>query len=219
MNENPEPDAARIQRALHQLRESGPSVFGSESHGFNLNDPLNESDVLEFEQAHHIELPVDYRAFITATGNGGAGPFYGVFPLGKRDAPFGSDLEEWHENDGFIGILSNPFPHDKDWNDLSRMPKDELAESAPDVYEKQQDDFDNQYWSSALVNGAIPICHEGCATRIWLVVTGPQAGYLWRDTRSEFTGIRPLKLQSGNPATFINWYEEWLQTALGENLH
>lgn len=211
-------NAARIKSSLSRLRESGASVFGSETHGFHLNAPLKESAVLAFEQTHRIHLPVDYRTFITRIGNGGAGPFYGVFPLGKRDSSFGSDLEEWHENDGFMGILSKPFPHEKDWNDLNRMPQHELAESAPEAYEKQQDDFDNQYWSSALVNGAIPICHEGCAIRIWLVVTGPQTGYLWRDTRSEFTGIRPLKLQNGNPATFTTWYEEWLQTALGDNL-
>lgn len=217
MNDRPRFDGVQLQRELSRLRESGASIFGSEVHRLRLNAPLKKSEALEFEKTHRIPLPVDYRAFITSIGNGGAGPFYGVFPLGYRDASVGSDLEAWREDDGFVGILSKPFPHDKSWNDLSRMPPPELEESDPAAYQMQQDNFDTQYWSSTLVNGAIPICHEGCAMRIWLVVTGPQAGYLWRDKRSEFSGICPVMLKNGSPATFTTWYREWLRIALGDN--
>ena len=46
-----------------------------------LNNPVSEPDVASFEQKHGISLPPDYREFITRVGNGGAGPFYGVFAL------------------------------------------------------------------------------------------------------------------------------------------
>jgi hypothetical protein len=61
-----------------------------------------------------------------------------------------------------------------------------------------------------VMNGAVPICHEGCALRIWLVVTGKQAGKLWEDRRSEYGGLRPVRLADGSAATFSQWYNEWL---------
>jgi len=42
-----------------------------------------------FELDLSIELPNEYRSFITKAGNGGAGPAYGVFPLGMADNKFG----------------------------------------------------------------------------------------------------------------------------------
>lgn len=66
-----------------------------------------------------MTLPGDFRTFLAAIGNGGAGPFYGVFPLGKVDDNF--DLRDWTEVD--VGILSEPFPFDEEWNDLSAKPR------------------------------------------------------------------------------------------------
>ena len=74
--------------------------------------------------------------------------------------------------------------------------------------------FERVYWSSELVNGTIPICHEGCALRVLLVLTGPQAGTLWRDLRSEYGGLQPLKQADGSPANFGQWYGEWLDACL-----
>lgn len=71
--------------------------------------------------------------------------------------------------------------------------------------------FEGRYWSSELMNGAFPICHEGCALRVWLVVSGEQAGRLWEDRRSEYAVLRPVRLADGSAATFSEWYREWLQ--------
>jgi hypothetical protein len=64
------------------------------------------------------------------------------------------------------------------------------------------------------VNGAIPICHEGCALRVWLVVTGREAGFLWEDRRSDYGGLRRQHLADGSSATFARWYGEWLNSYL-----
>jgi hypothetical protein len=56
------------------------TVFGVIGHHFVLNPPLTEAEVVAFEQGHQVRLPPDYRHFLTSIGNGGAGPYYGVFP-------------------------------------------------------------------------------------------------------------------------------------------
>jgi hypothetical protein len=43
-----------------------------------------------FEMANRIRLPEDYRRFLSAVGNGGAEPFYGLEPLSN----FGRDLSK-----------------------------------------------------------------------------------------------------------------------------
>jgi hypothetical protein len=206
----PELNPFRVARALASLRTSKSHVFGAEAHGFDLNPELSEAVVAMFERTHGVHLPNDYRAFLTSVGNGGAGPFYGVFPLGKVDDSFA--LRDWSEAD--TGVLSEAFPFDQEWNDLSSKPDDDLVDRNEAEYLKQMDIFENTYWSVALVNGAFPVCQQGCALRILLVVTGDQAGYLWDDRRSEYGGLRPIRLADGSPATFSGWYNEWLTKCL-----
>jgi hypothetical protein len=87
------PDLTRVHRILQkleQVRARNLSCFGSESHAFRLNPPLPEADLQAFETSHHIRLPEAYRTFLKHAGNGGAGPYYGIFPLdkvSKRQSP------------------------------------------------------------------------------------------------------------------------------------
>src|SRR5689334_12537626 len=100
-----------IRDRLEQLRtaKQRPAVFGADSHGFILSPPLTESVVQRFEAVHHVRLPHDYREFLITLGDGGAGPYYGVFRLGEMDD--GHGFQNWKEGDGFVGVLSKPFPH------------------------------------------------------------------------------------------------------------
>ena len=203
---------SRILRNFAHLKSERPNIFGAQGHGFQLNPVLTESEVLAFELEHDIALPDDYRDFLIHVGNGGAGPYYGVFPLGHVDGPF--ELERWAAGNPLVGILSKPFPFLEAWNDLTGMPPFELRKSNEDTYSRQMDAFEKRYWSETYVNGAIPICHQGCALRTYLVVTGPQAGHLWDDRRTEYAGLRPVRLKDGSAATFTAWYEEWLSDSL-----
>ena len=203
-------DPVYIADTLAYLRDTKPEVFGAEAHRFRMNPKLDETTVAAFEQTHRIALPRDYRTFITSTGDGGAGPFYGIFPLGKIDDAFG--LRTWKADD--IGILSQPFPFEEAWNDLSARPSEDLLHRDEPEYWRQTEAFEKTYWGAALVNGAFHICHRGCALRVLLVTTGPQAGYLWDDLRSEYAGLKPIRLADGFPATFSDWYNEWLKSCL-----
>ena len=78
-------DSAHVRTVLARLRAAQPQVFGADKHRFELNTPLPEAEVAAFEREYKVELPLDYRRFLTGLGNGGAGPFYGIFPLGRMD--------------------------------------------------------------------------------------------------------------------------------------
>jgi SMI1 / KNR4 family (SUKH-1) len=195
------------------LSSVSTEVFGSIAHRFELNPPVPEPEISIFEQEHGISLPLDYRQFLGRIGNGGAGPYYGIFPLGfcTRGS---SRLEPFAEDDGLVGNLSKPFPLEEPWNDLSGDPDEALIKTNEADYWRQVEVFDSIYFATANVDGAIPICEEGCALRVWLVVTGKQTGRLWHDGRAERTGLTPLVLKSGSPATFSVWYQEWLDELL-----
>jgi hypothetical protein len=202
-------DPAFVHRSLKLLENRSRPVFGGADHKFLLNPVLSEAEVKSFEMRHSIELPTDYRSFLLTIGDGGAGPYCGVFPLGKMDDGF--NLKSWEEGDGFIGILAKPFLLKEPWNDLSTQPSSELLETNEKEYERQLEEFEKAHWNPALLNGAIPLSHMGCALRVWLIVSGERAGSLWRDGRTDDTGLSPIFTRDQRPATFSSWYLDWLQ--------
>jgi hypothetical protein len=191
---------------VERARKAGGArgVFGAESHGFVLNPPLSVSDIAAFEERYEVTLPQDYRLFLELVGNGGAGPAYGLFRLGEMDAGF--EMKPWIEGE-FVGTLSAPFQHTTPWNDIIGEP-DEMSDE--EGYERALDEFERRYFDPTLVDGAIPICHLGCALRQWLVVTGPEAGNVWNDYRADHRGLCPVTLTSKGRVTFYEWYRAWL---------
>ncbi|KAB2350283.1 SMI1/KNR4 family protein [Actinomadura rudentiformis] len=156
----------QILTRLAELRGADPDLqaFGADTHQYRLNPPLPEADLVSFETRHGIRLPGEYRDFLQQIGNGGAGPYYGLFPLDgypARDA-----LPSEHPN-----FLRTPFPHTRSWN--------------PPYDTPGYEDDDH-------TTGSLPISHEGCGYIVRLVVTGPERGNLWQDARCSDAGIHPL---------------------------
>jgi len=210
-------DKNLVPARLRAMAESDPDLleFGAAVHRYRLNPPLSASELDAFEQQHGLALPEDYRHFLTEIGNGGAGPFYGVFPFGMQDSM--RDLCRW-EDGGLVGDLSRPFPHRTEWN-LPSAFWDERPDPGPDVSDEEEDRLmeewdarlDREYWSPSLTDGAIPVCHRGCALRVWLVILGPERGHVWADDRVDEGGLYPIPGSSGDRATFSDWYLAWLK--------
>ena len=55
--------------------------FGAEHHKYQWNPPASLKEIEAFERETGISLPDGYRNFLLQAGNGGAGPFYGLFSL------------------------------------------------------------------------------------------------------------------------------------------
>jgi len=202
----------RVKADLATLRAADPGfdVFGSAAHRYELLAPARDDHLAAFEAAHGIALPSAYRRFLRELGNGGAGPHYGLFPLGLWDGG-GQGLEPWGEYGA--GVLREPFPHSTPWNlpDDRFMPPD-LDDV--DAEEAWQTALDAEYFDRSLVAGAFPIAHHGCAHRNLLVVTGPHRGEVWLDARASHEGIAPEVDAQGRRRTFETWYLDWLRASL-----
>jgi hypothetical protein len=114
-------DIAELGEMLRRLRaaDAGLRVFGSEQHRYRLGPTLSEGELAAFESANRVRLPGDYRRFLATVGNGGAGPFYGLEPLGPSgrdlsrpfpfttatDAPTDANSERLPDRDEYPGIL------------------------------------------------------------------------------------------------------------------
>lgn len=195
-------DSAKVLRELDALRAKKVSIFGANEHHWELAPRLSERDVAAAEAQFGVKLPDDYRRFLIEIGGGGAGPAYGIFPLVRERGTWRLD----GDGGDLTGDLATPFPHAEAWN-ASFEPWDEEAEEE-DAYWERRDEWDEElYWHPKQTTGAICICHEGCALRDWLVVTGPQRGMMWRDDRASDGGLLPIG------TSFAEWYLAWLAKA------
>lgn len=204
-----------VRESLKRLAAAHVEIFGSSAHRFHLHPPLPEAELRAFEERHHVLLPPDYAAFVTEVGNGGAGPAYGLFPLGMWDGT-GRGLVPWVEDDGLWGRLSRPFPHAHASALVQAEPDEHLADSDPAEYERQWRAYEGAGSTPTLTNGTMPICELGCAHRVLLVVTGTEAGHVWEDYRASDGGMCPIVRPDGTHATFGWWYRQWLDDTLGE---
>jgi hypothetical protein len=163
-------------------------------HRYRFLPRLREKAVSAFEREHDVELPEDYRYFLTHVGNGGTGPGYGLFPLpiGKRPRrlpQFGSrHLTTGEPYLPELGDLGQPFP----WTHTVTLDEDWESER----WEKQP--------------GVIVLAHQGCACFWFLVVRGPAYGTVWDDGSGADGKLEPTG------KTFVDWYWEWLDSRLDD---
>ncbi len=200
-----------------------------------------------FERRYEIRLPEEYREYLMAVANGGAGPHHGVFPLGLRAD--GHETVPWVAGQD-IGTPAAAFPFSEPWNlpegfwpeeDHGDPPSDATVDAAARALEgagirlprdrigvaRGVNPFTRQafqvtlghlvseaYFSPALMNGAIPLNTEGCNLSNWLVITGNERGYVWRDLRADHGGIAPATTAGLARLTFRDWFESWVDRSL-----
>lgn len=77
----------KLRKQLKRAGENDPdySRFGADSHKYRLNPPALEKTIATFETHFGVSLPEGYRNFLLWIGNGGAGPFYGLYSLGTTE--------------------------------------------------------------------------------------------------------------------------------------
>ena len=180
----------------------GAAPMGDWGHRYALEDPLDESALAGFEAKHGVVLPVEYRAFLRHVANGGAGPFYGLEPLAELvmdelptnavEVKLDDEVVSRHatgprEVPSVPSSLARPFPLEAPW----------APSEGPLPVALGQSPYD----------GCVRLAEQGCGYFDFLVVNGPRRGEVWSDYTA---GEGPIRQAA---ASFLDWYEAWLDRA------
>ncbi|OWA37269.1 hypothetical protein B9G55_04170 [Saccharibacillus sp. O16] len=183
---------ARIRQKLLQAAqaEGSGSVFGASSHQYRMNEPLTLTQLGKLEAEWGVTLPDPFAAFLVGVGDGGAGPYYGIYPS-SRISP---DLERLAEPSTFR---------------LDRTSQDWMS---PPAENDELDDMDDEtydaFWAD-LLRGTIEFGTMGCDNELLLIVSGEHRGrvvYINMDSPKSFFAYEK---------NFLDWYERWLDEVIG----
>ncbi|MBE6851315.1 MAG: SMI1/KNR4 family protein [Ruminococcus sp.] len=177
---------------------------GADKHKYRLNPPISASFVRALEEKYSFTFPTDYFHFITEIGDGGAGPYYGIFPFEdfmKKD--FYTDYRNSLKNE----FAPRPMKLD-DTNYYIVTPQKDFLENPSKYYVYEKADKD----SDCLYDGIYPFCTPGCYSDFCLVVTGEMRGkILYTDNMGAYELIAN---------SFEEFYQNWLNCISDtENLH
>ena len=84
-----------LRQLLEKARTADAELkqFGAKDHQYQWNPPTALAEVEAFERDLGVTLPEGYRDFLLQAGDGGAGPFYGLFSLEQVRGWLGWPLE------------------------------------------------------------------------------------------------------------------------------
>lgn len=184
---------------LAQKADKNLKVFGAAKHKYMLNRPATLKEIENFEIKYSVSLPECYKSFLKNIGNGGAGPFYGIYSVGV-----GVDELMSCKNTGYLSrdcIISPEMP-DSYWLSLSKK-LDENEHVSNADYEKAL---------SEVFGGILFIGNQGCTYYHGIVLNGKHRGKVVNlDSDSQ-------KPQFTYEDNFLDWYERWLDEVISGDL-
>lgn len=178
-------------------------IFGSSKHGYKLNPTVTREEVRLFEERWHLNFPDEYVFFLTKVGNGGAGPYYGLYPL-----------ESLAVHNEYLKLYD-----DRDKENLPAFIDRNMSSSdwARTMEEMDEINDDNEYdvRMKQVCSGLLVIGTQGCTYDNLLMWKGSEKGKIvYIDWNMEpeygpfFTGL-----------TFLEWFEQFfLEILAGHSL-
>lgn len=166
--------------------DSERTVFASDTHQYRLNQVIPIEQVKRYEETYHVELPEEYKFFLTKVGNGGAGPYYGLYPLEKA--------ELYHE---YIAESGKPA-----WID-DTLTNETWAEKMKSRSGTDDQEYDRIMGS--IVCGLNVIGTQGCTFDHLLMNSGSEKGRIvYIDWNLSLGNVPWLTGMS-----FLDWYEQF----------
>lgn len=198
----------RIKLKLSKARkvDCNFEVFGAKEHKYELNKPATTEEIEEFETEYLIELPNCYKEFLLGIGNGGngfansgAGPFYGIYPLGKN-----IDDLIYYNTKKYLKLETVLYPKmtDEFWKKInSKIEQDENI---------SDDDYEIEIGN--IYKGILPIGSQGCTYIHGIIIKGKHKGKVIN------LDLDRQKPQFTFEDNFLDWYERWLNEIISKDL-
>lgn len=186
--------AKRILKLLEQAKAKDPDLmrFGAYSHKYKLSAPASEETIQKFEEQEGIRLPEEYRDFLLFVGNGGAGPYYGLYGVEV-------EKKELHDSHGsrLYRVQEEPVIYPK----MSDEEWDRVADpnGMPGTGRRKGEEMHPYV-------GVLPIGSQGCTLMTGIMLAGPYRGQMvYYD--EDLCGQPFFVREKG----FLKWYERWLR--------
>lgn len=193
----PQSQIGRIKDKLKKAaqKDSSLSVFGASSHKYIMRQTATAQEIAKWEEAHGAKLPEDYTRFLMEIGNGGAGPYYGIYSLDKATS--------YSEKEA----LSYP---------CVLYPKMEKGQChclvEPLISDRDISDEEYNAARSKILGGMLCFGTQGCEYDMYLVLQGPHRGRVVYT--SDFHPDHPFFFVY--ETNFLDWYERWLDELIAD---
>lgn len=174
--------------------DSGRQVFGAEKHQYRINPVLPIEEIRKAEEERHVRFPQEYVFYLTRVGNGGAGPYYGLYPFERV-------LKE--NGNPFLGQLLEQTVTTK----LSKEQWREHRKILDELGETNETDAAYEKYLDSLCSNMISIGTQGCTLDNMLMLSGGDADrilYIDWDLETEL----PFR---DTGMTFLEWMEGYFQ--------
>lgn len=179
-----------IMKKMEKLSEKDPEITCGEFPP-KWEKPLKECVVAQYEKRNGIQLPEDYRRFITTVARSGTQPFYGLYDL----------FQKWHwykrkddVSKKFLYTVRKP------------LNVEELSDKEYDAIFEEID------------AGYVPLCGEGCGMYSILIVNTEDRetyGTVWYYDLANSGVIYPLIHPINKRAmNFLDWLEYYVDRTL-----
>ena len=164
--------------------------------GLRRRPVLTEVRVRTFEQKHQLKLPHGYRHYLTEIGDGVESESFALYGLTDAERDLG-------------GPLTDPFPYG---NAYAKKLLTKLMESVETTFSDVMGDpavLARQV--EGMPPGCLPLADLGGGELSVLVVSGEQAGWVWRIGDFDSPETIDLYRQDGDGAQldFEQWLECW----------
>ncbi|WP_405080069.1 SMI1/KNR4 family protein [Paenibacillus chitinolyticus] len=176
----------KLEKAMR--KDTAFSVFGASSHKYRVYEKLTVKELADWQAKNQVTLPEPYTQFLTKVGNGGAGPYYGIYSIEKATSYTDSGLTK--------KCVLHPGMTKEEWNRLTE----------PLINDEDISDLEYDAARERVLGGMLCIGTQGCEYDMYLVLEGKHRGKIVYT--SDFYLDRPFFFVYED--NFLDWYERWL---------
>lgn len=163
-------------------------VFGASKHQYRLNPVVSIDKIHRLENQYNIKLPEEYVFFLTMVGNGGAGPYYGLYMFENTNM-----YNEYPDSISNQALINNELT-----KEVWKNTMDKLEESDDTEY----DEIMKQVYGGLMIIGT-----QGCTYDNLLMVNGSEKDKIvyinWN--------LDPEYGPYFTHMTFLEWYENYFR--------